>query len=692
MNLTFNTIWRVLLVMLLAVIVGRFAVVGLPKVLFNHQSSDGDESAYLALGLDVLEAGTLNDGTRPFLYPLVLSPVAEREWRYFTSAKLITLGLGAATIVAVFVVGVRLFSWETALLAAFVLAANKEFHIRAATVYADTLLALIMVGAWYFLIRSVSHGWRACLWAGVLVGLAMLTKGSAPVLLAAWGVMALAHYRGQIFRRFELALVPLVFIVTVSPLLIYNMQTFGSPTYNFATQHIMWMDRLAQINTAESDDLPTLGTYLATHTPADMVARVWEGLDRLNPVVARSVIPSRTIEPWWVGVALAMMAVGVTGYALRQHWPGVREYFRTHQDIWVYTVALNALFYVFYVWYVAGSSAETRFIVPLLAPIYLVLADVVVSLVRHGFARRPIMRGAMVGGAIVAGLAWVTVTTIPETWALTVNPYEHDRSANAEVEELVQWFAADAPTQETRLSFGPSKSLPLWKFPPNFTLERLPVEVTTWQAMQDYINTASPDYVIIDDDTARRRREALGVVFRRTEGLVTFDLIPPGWSLEHLHPGWPCRWCVFAPVEATAEPVAVFDHGLELLDYRVVRHAETAARVILTWRTTQPVATDYTAFVHFTALDGFVLAQQDHPPFDNLYPTSRWNAGEVFADRYDLRFNVAAGDYLLLTGFYDPATGKRLPVVAGPAGPSPASVLVSTFTVGQRATASLDAE
>jgi len=39
-------------------------------------------------------------------------------------------------------------------------------------------------------------------------------------------------------------------------------------------------------------------------------------------------------------------------------------------------------------------------------------------------------------------------TALNEAWALDIDPYEADRSANAEVEQIVQWFATDNPTGE----------------------------------------------------------------------------------------------------------------------------------------------------------------------------------------------------------------------------------------------------
>lgn len=705
--------WKALLLLLLALILARFLIVGLPKILNNSISSDGDESAYLALGLALTETGTLSDGTRPPLYALLLNPWAERDWSYFTTAKLVTLAVGVLTVLATFIVGVRLFGWEAALLAAFLLAANKEFHVRASTVYADTLLALVMLGSWYYLIKSL-EGWKYCVLAGIFVGLAFLTKGSAPVLLAAWGLTALLVLRRTIIRRPALLLVPLFFVITSLPLLVYNAREFGSPTYNFATQHIMWMDRLAQIDTADPSDLPTFSSYVATHTPEDVLARVQRGLRRLNPVVETSLIPSREFEPAWLGPLLAGLALAGLLYLLFFQRDVLWAYLRRRQAVLWFTFFLGSLFYVFFTWYVAGSSAETRFIVPLLAPLYLVLADMVVSLI-EGLGRRvgslgvrPARSGLIKGGyrlVITLALAWAAWWLIDtgrrESWALSIDPYEADRQANAEVEAVVQWLAADRPVENALILFGPSKSVPLWKLPARFTVERLPLEVDTWPAMQAQVQARRPDYIIIDHDTVRRRRQALADHFQRFDDgeLVMFEQLPPAWALDFVYPGRPCKWCIFSPVEEVA-PLARLSGGITLLGYRVAgSQAQSdpevlvstapaislpagtrSLRLTLTWQAQIPLEEEYTVFVHLTAPDGFVKAQADRPPFEGAYPTSQWQPGETLADRYDLELNesVTPGDYLLLAGMYRPASGERLSLVDGPAGPVPGAILLGS--------------
>jgi hypothetical protein len=90
-------------------------------------------------------------------------------------------------------------------------------------------------------------------------------------------------------------------------------------------------------------------------------------------------------------------------------------------------------------------------------------------------------------------------------------------------------------------------------------------------------------------------------------------------------------------------------------------------------------------FVHLTAPDGFVKTQHDQPPFGGAWPTSHWQAGEVYSDRYDLTLDegVTPGQYLLLAGMYSPATGERLAVLDGPTGPAPATVLLGQVNMAE---------
>ncbi len=86
--------------------------------------------------------------------------------------------------------------------------------------------------------------------------------------------------------------------------------------------------------------------------------------------------------------------------------------------------------------------------------------------------------------------------------------------------------------------------------------------------------------------------------------------------------------------------------------------------VTVVWQAQQVPAADYTAFAHLVDEAGQGWAGDDHQPYDGLYPTSAWGSREMVRDQFSLSLPAAAppGLYRLLLGWYNPATGERLPV------------------------------
>ncbi len=678
--ISFLSLWKILLLLLLMLILGRFIVVGESKVLFNTISSDGDESAFLSFGLALREEGRLSDGGRAPLYPLLLATFAEREWAYFTHAKMMTLGLGVLAIVATFLVGQSLFSGETALLAAFLLAANKEFHLRASTIYADTLYVSVFLGTWYFLIKSF-EGKRYCILAGIFCGLAYLNKGSGPLLLAAWGVVALLYYRNQILQHRELLLVPLFFFITASPLLLYNNQVFGSPFYSLDSAHVMWMDKWAEREVTDPADMPTFATYMQTHTIADIATRFKKGFVRLNNFLPQVFIPSRALNPPWLGYGFLIVSLAGLGALLiwRRQWLVI--YYHHHRLILQVSVALFAIYYFFSVWY-ASLQVESRFFIPLLGPVYLLLSDGLIRLgqrLGQNLAHKIYMAG--VGALILLGSSWLISTTLDEVWSLSVDPFASDRQANVATEAMLSWLIHDHPAEmgAARVAFGPSKSLPLWKFPRYFTIQPIPIDLENLTGLQEYLQKIEPQYIIIDYDTVRRRRNILSDYFSFHDKKFEIQRIPPDWMLTYLYDKSPHTWGIFRPSHAPAVSVmANFNNQIELLGYEMRTRDDTNLYVTLYWRAMTAISTNYTVFVHLTAPDGFVKAQQDQPPFNGFWPTRQWRKGDTFADHYQIPIHegVPSGEYLLVVGLYTPSSGQRLPMLKGPAAPSSEGVLL----------------
>ncbi|MEW5960390.1 MAG: hypothetical protein AB1801_21905, partial [Chloroflexota bacterium] len=118
------------------------------------------------------------------------------------------------------------------------------------------------------------------------------------------------------------------------------------------------------------------------------------------------------------------------------------------------------------------------------------------------------------------------------------------------------------------------------------------------------------------------------------------------------------------PAYDQAQPaVAEFADQIRLQDYTLENCESRAAacRIWLTWLAQGRPATDYTAFIQLWR-NGNYVAGFDSPPLAGDYPTGLWEAGEVIVDPHALDLSAAPpGEYRVLAGLYNFATGERLP-------------------------------
>jgi hypothetical protein len=94
-----------------------------------------------------------------------------------------------------------------------------------------------------------------------------------------------------------------------------------------------------------------------------------------------------------------------------------------------------------------------------------------------------------------------------------------------------------------------------------------------------------------------------------------------------------------------------------------------ALPVTLYWRAEATMDTNYTVFVQLLNGGGQVSAQRDFQPQAGAAPTTTWLPGEILTDAYTLSLSgdLSPGDYRLIAGMYNAASGERLPV-STPAG------------------------
>ncbi len=132
--------------------------------------------------------------------------------------------------------------------------------------------------------------------------------------------------------------------------------------------------------------------------------------------------------------------------------------------------------------------------------------------------------------------------------------------------------------------------------------------------------------------------------------------------------------------------LAVFGDRIVLVDTQTLGVSETpkvlrigdTLPITLTWSSHAALDVNYTIFVHLApALDAPPIAQEDAQPCDNSYPTTWWAPGEIIEENHGIVIppNTLPGQYLLTTGIYDLATGKRLPMHSSYAPPGDRFIL-----------------
>jgi hypothetical protein len=226
------------------------------------------------------------------------------------------------------------------------------------------------------------------------------------------------------------------------------------------------------------------------------------------------------------------------------------------------------------------------------------------------------------------------------------------------------------------------------------------------RAPQDYYSTLlwAPGEVVRDDYQVPVSPDAPPGVYRLDLG-VYLPKSGVAWPLPLVKDGkaLDASSVTIAPIKVGGPPpdviaqqpkpqVARADRlggAVTLLGYDLQPTADSL-NVTLYWRCDARLPADYTTFVHVrrgNEKSAAPVAQMDRPPAEGAYPTSLWDPGEVIRDvvRIPLSAQVPPGDYEIVAGLYEFATGVRLPVVdaAGKRAPDDA-VSLTTVTVGRK--------
>lgn len=360
----------------------------------NTTIENTDQASYLEYAANLYHNGASYIGNRnqmpvyPFLQSLVYDPQLSID-ASFERGKAFNVALSVVLLLGL---GVLLWRSFPALQAAALLlvSAFTVFVFRAAYVQVELLYYVLTLGTFLLLCRMlVSPSWQLALVTGLAVAVTHLTKaGVLPALLlfavigmarVAWlALRARADAVGDSGPGSRLAmretgmvvLVAAVFVTIISPYWVTSWRVFGDPIYNANSTFYMWYDTWADARAGTiragdkfgwpalpEDSVPSLGQYLADHSPGQIVDRFADGARYFLREGVRA-------YGYWKYVVLYCLAAVV---ALGSRWRWALDRLRKHLFVTAYALGYLGGYGLLYAWYVP-IAAGNRLVLALFLP------------------------------------------------------------------------------------------------------------------------------------------------------------------------------------------------------------------------------------------------------------------------------------------------------------------------------------
>jgi Dolichyl-phosphate-mannose-protein mannosyltransferase len=474
----------------------------------------GDQDLDLTLGLKIRHFEALSDGYHHPLLPALVAPFAEKTLSYFAKAKLVNVAVGALAFWVIAWVGLHLVGPAPTFLALIAIAPGLSN--KSAEFTAEPLLLMLVVLTFYWLVKGFEDA-RFWAFAGASAGLAYLTKGS--------GLLLLLAYALTVFRRapklvltLRFWLFPLAFVLVASPLLVYNWRVFGSPIFNYNTAHVIWLDYTEEQMVMFDRGLPTMFSYLASHSLAEILHRFLRGL-----VIVRGVE--------WVWPFLAIFV-----FIPKRCF----TYFQVSPRKQLMVAVANTLVLTFYLPFAWSAVVQRgiRFLLPIFPIIFLMLADIIVfyasRLVRQWW-RPPMLehltRLALCGLLVALSVVWVVQLYWRDFQAPLAIDFEDPATA-------AMYHLLDSPAFDGKqVLLGPSHEFTgAWLFEHNITFLTIPpglssVEFVAW------LQRVGIDYILANQEMIRRRRQSIGDYLAYSPGVgVQILRMEPAWEVIYQAP------------------------------------------------------------------------------------------------------------------------------------------------------------
>lgn len=363
----------------------------------------------------------------------------------------------------------------------------------------------------------------ACFGQGCLAGLLYLTKGTGLQIAFLYWLVLLFYPHSRRLLTVSIA----AFLLTCLPLLAWNYHEFGTPFYNFASTHNMWFDEADEIWYDDPETLPTLATYLQSHSFGEIFTRLSEGLWLEGKMALQLLWSDWRLPEGSSSLAVLIHSTCKAAVFLFMGFGLLTR--RSHRPVTTplaggFFVALCVGLIPSFGWY-ARLTNEPRFLMTLM-PIGIVLggrfaADGVDSFRAwlRGKSLSPkvlgwIRKTAVTGGVIWGLSAWFCAQIFLSRTGQAPPPRmpELAREILAKLEQL--------PSGST-IAFGPSHELPTWMARGDLNWRATPWR-TDFDGFEKMLAREQIGYVLVDRETAARRPYLAPLVLSMTP--------PAGWK------------------------------------------------------------------------------------------------------------------------------------------------------------------
>ncbi|MBL1136840.1 MAG: hypothetical protein HND46_16155 [Chloroflexi bacterium] len=418
----------------------------------NTDMKAHDQSAYMGYAKKMYrtQGNYPGDGARAPLYPALLatqySPRLSEE-TFFERGKQLNVILSMALLAGLYLIFLR-YLQPFAAINLFLITTFTLFAFKAPYFQPELLYYFVSFCAFLGMLKLIMEpDWRIGVLTGELLGFAHLIKPSVlpaigifgMVYIAQWAFRAYANRRHLLSKSYPipLAILPLamlergmggevnscnhhhtthqsvqyaaltgccvilMFLLVGAPQFYRNKQTFGSYFYNVNSTFYVWYDSWAEVAQGTrahgdregwpdmpADQIPTLATYLHTHTPHDIVQRFRTGLkeSKIKHCKEFNYGYCRYVELYsWAALLLGLLVLPI--YGIRYFFAGV------------FCLLYFGAYMLLYAWFVPINGGQ-RFMLSLFLPFMFLMALIL---------NDPVIRRASIGISPRWRIRWVTL-------------------------------------------------------------------------------------------------------------------------------------------------------------------------------------------------------------------------------------------------------------------------------------------